>query len=88
MAWLITRDIIEEGKNDGRMGPSSISDDSIQALTNGEGFAFRMLDDDSELYYEGRCTIKDSFQPLDNFGMPNAGCTMIQYRNKGRWETL
>lgn len=47
---------------------------------------FRLRDDDGNLYYEGRMTPSclDNFgvgggNPLDDFGMPNAGCTIFQY---------
>lgn len=52
---------------------------------------FRMLDDDGELYYEGLIVGDyDGFEPLDDFGAPNAGCTTIQYKNEvsGKWEDL
>ena len=41
-------------------------------------YMFRMRDDDNNLYYEGYCTA-ESFAPLDDFGMPNDGCTTIEY---------
>ena len=59
---------------------------------------FRMYDDDGNLYYEGVTNALDDelgdeesvFAPLDNFGMPNAGCTRIDYWNpeKHEWETV
>lgn len=49
---------------------------------------FRMGDDDGELYYEGRATKGGSFDPLDDFGGPNAGCTWIQWEVEGEWEYL
>jgi hypothetical protein len=49
---------------------------------------FRMYDDDGNLYYEGR-SMEEGFEPLDDFGMPNAGCTRIDYKNdKGEYETI
>ena len=94
--WLITKDHLCEGPNDrndeGTMGPNTCP------FTMGEvqrkGQPFKMYDDDGELYYEGRC-IHDGdeesvFSPLNNFGMPNAGCTSIKYRDPktGKWETM
>lgn len=51
---------------------------------------FRMYDDDGILYYEGRADEDTSFEPLDDFGMPNAGCTYIKYWNddEQKWETV
>ena len=49
---------------------------------------FRMYTDDNELIYEGRANAV-SFDPLDDFGEPNYGCTRIDFQNeKGEWETL
>ena len=57
----------------------------------------RMLDDDGEVHYEGLMhpdieTILDDgeavFLPLDDFGMPNTGCTRLQLFEKGKWEAV
>ncbi|TSP14045.1 hypothetical protein [Cupriavidus campinensis] len=54
-------------------------------------FAFRLYDDDGELYYEGLSSDRDSetaFQPLD-WAMADSGCTRIDYKqDDGTWETL
>ena len=40
---------------------------------------FSMYDDDDNCYYEGMIYGDyDGFEPLDDFGMPNAGCTYIK----------
>ena len=110
--WIIDKDHITDdlgsvdhpARNDvGTIGPHNILP-SIQnqliATTN--GMKFRMLDDDGELYYEGRLIFHPKydapdmqFEPLDDFGMPNAGCTEIQYKSDPEinhtgqeWETL
>jgi len=52
---------------------------------------FRLKDGDGEIYYYGRsftCDDDDAFEPLDGFGMPNAGCTDIEYYNGETWEVL
>ena len=56
---------------------------------------FRLLDGDNIVYYEGSfyCTDDESngeegFSPLDDYGMPNAGCTSIEYWIDGKWVTL
>jgi len=39
-----------------------------------------MFDDDMNLYYEGKIIGDyDGFEPLDDFGMPNARCTSIWF---------
>jgi hypothetical protein len=52
---------------------------------------FKMYDDDGILYYKGYLygDDADGFEPLDDFGMPNAGCVDIKYKsNNGEWESL
>jgi hypothetical protein len=90
MAWIITKDhLCEKGISPGRVGFRSLKWDEL-ASKNTPTFRFRMLDDDGEVYYEGKSTNDSSFAPLDNLGTPDAGCTEIQYWNKEKkvWETL
>jgi len=52
---------------------------------------FRMYDDDGEHYYSGTLIMDgeaEGFEPLDDFGMPGAGCTEIRLFEHGRWATL
>lgn len=112
-AWIITKDHIadpedrkahpEGGRNSyakNLTGPREASEKDIARLEAGEGIEFRLLDDDGEVYYEGR-RLEESdadkyyngeeteFAPLNNFGMPNAGCTIQQEKNKeGKWEPI
>lgn len=99
MAWMITRDLLHEQgiSNDsavGTCGPAGIIDLARLKLERGEGHMFLMYDDDDELYYEGLMLgDKDGMQgfaPLDDFGMPDSGCTRIDYYNTEtkEWETL
>lgn len=83
----------------GITGPASASDRDVARLHAGEGIAFRLLDDDGELYFTGR-RLEESdadvdyfgeneLAPLDCFGMPDSGCTMQQERNaEGVWDSL
>ena len=57
------------------------------------GKRFSMYDDDGGLCYEGVFVGDDDatgFEPLEEFGMPNAGCTEIRYHNPktGKMERL
>lgn len=91
MPWIIDKDHFAEGKPGtnsnavGIAGPRGYKGVGLE-LTH----KFRMLTDDRELVYEGRSHDSSSFQPLDGFGTPNFGCTIIEYWNsgKGEWETL
>lgn len=96
--WIITRDHLADATSDdtGRMGPRDLRDEIEARLLKGEGRAFRMRDDDGELYFSGRIidTTADAdggewdFAPLDDYGMPGAGCTSIEYREGNRWVAL
>lgn len=91
--WIIDKDVIDNGHSNNLTGPNGISATIFNMLKNGEGEPFRMLDDDRILYYEGRLIGDDNtdgFEPLDDYGTPGAGCTIIQYKNEksGHWEDL
>ena len=109
-AWIIDRDHMPDpdcaapsnGNAKGLTGPRDIPADVADALRNNpvKGLAFRMLDDDGEVYYRGRLYVPGvpdddtltrafGFEPLDDFGAPNAGCTTIEYRDAaGAWAPL
>lgn len=72
------------------MGPTDIDQAKQDFLIAGQGTVFQMFDDDGEHYYLGRIIGDyDGFEPLDDFGMPNAGCTIIKYKNDtGNWIQL
>ena len=90
--WTITKDHLPESgeKNDvGKVGPRTATMTAEEIAGNPEGQQFRMLDDDRQLYYEGVIVgDHDGFEPLDDFGTPNAGCTIIQYQENGQWTDL
>lgn len=45
-----------------------------------------MKDGDGNIVYRGRITGRyDGFEPLYDFGIPNAGCTEIWYFENGKW---
>ena len=75
--WKITKDRIssaDEKSDKGVCGPYGC-DENLK--TNASRFS--MYDDDGECYYEGMIYGDyDGFEPLDDFGMPNAGCTSIK----------
>jgi len=95
--WIIDVDMIKDdgakpGTNanaTGLTGPRDISPEHERLLKEGAGTKFRMKDDDGEVYYTGRIIGRDrSFDPLDDFGTPNAGATSIEYLEQGEWEAL
>jgi hypothetical protein len=91
MRWVITDDFqgflsdTLPGATDRGRGNFPLSGDLSQLP-----YQFRLLDDDGELYYQGRCDDRDSdeaFEPLD-WARDYAGATEIQYFRDGRWVTL
>ena len=84
----------------GTMGPHDIPDDIANALrANSYGKLkvrhWKAYDDDGELYYEGKYISRSgeldemAFSPLEDFCMPDSGCTEIRYKMpNGKWETL
>lgn len=84
--WIITHDMLENGANIGIQ-----SRDYDESMKDKLIHRFRLLDGDSEVYYEGLsddCDSESAFAPLDDFGEGYAGCTEIQYQQKGHWEIL
>lgn len=87
--WTITRDVLgDEPEAVGVVGPRSYGDAPTDAKAL--PIRFRLLDDDGEVYYEGRMNeaAMDAFgysdeDPLHGFGAPNAGCTSLQYFTSG-----
>jgi hypothetical protein len=59
-------------------------------LGHPDAVEFMLLDDDGRVCYSGYLVGEDYFAPLDDFGMPNAGCVSVMYREKGKliWEHL
>ena len=93
MAWYIDKDLVDDGVEVGNFWSNWIDrGNTLEKCKRACKYKFRMLDDDGNLYYEGYsndCNSEKAFAPLDDFGMPNAGCTEIQYKNNlGKWETL
>jgi hypothetical protein len=80
--WTITKDIIGNGDDDATRGPGSCNMSKKEIVAHPDGQRFRMRDDDNELYYEGILVGGNGFEPLDDFGTPNAGCTSIEFWEK------
>ena len=78
-AWTITWAM--EGLED-EVGTVSVGDNWKSDWSRKSEFS--LYDDDEVLYYKGVIVGDyDGFEPLDDFGMPNAGCTGIKY--EGEW---
>lgn len=83
--WVITEDLISCGEF---VGTSYLGyKNEVPTPT----IPFRLKDDDGEIYYRGLANdawTENAFSPLDDFGMPNDGCTEIEYFVDGVWSTL
>lgn len=92
MAWYITKDKLHEecGGIDSidQAGQWNGKEETLEEAKQKCKYAFRLLDDDGEVYFHGRSSNNSSFAPLDQFGMPGYGCTEIQYYEDGKWQTL
>ena len=95
-AWLITKDHFydpdqpkESGCRAGWMGPSNVGMTELEVREMRHEI-FRMFDDDGNLYYTGIiCGRYEGFEPLDDLGTPDAGCTSIEYmQDDGEWRAL
>jgi hypothetical protein len=87
--FTITQDLVDN-RFTKVVGPrgASLSSDEIQK----QGQKFRMLDDDGNIYYYGfyvETDESDELEPLDCFGMPNAGACSIEYLDSnGNWQKI
>ena len=78
--WAITKNHFD-GQDEG-VSNGPLSHDEI--IKHKDREFFQMYTDDDELIYSGYIVQDDDsqgFEPLDDFGMPNFGCTYIKYRN-------
>ena len=72
----------------GVVGPRAATLTAAQIAGHPRAVRFRMRDDDGELCYEGALVGDDLFAPLDDFGMPNAGCTSIEIFDGRGWTSI
>ena len=101
-AWVITVDHFKPEQDGGKSlvglsGPRSATLTTDQIKSHPQGKKFRIKDDDGELYYEGVFVDLtsdqrlDGFQPLDDYGTPGLGATVIEYWEAGKgggWKPL
>lgn len=99
--WVINKDYAptpeaERGTNGNAVGMRSAGCPDWM-LSRHDLLPFRLLDDDGVIYYEGMMVpleehddYSDGFEPLDDFGGPNAGCTNLEYVDAKTdcWELL
>lgn len=94
--WKITRDFDYEREEAhykemgykssvGVEGPYGTNDSITLTQT------FRLVchdGDETDVMAEGMASAGVDFEPLDDYGTPNWGCTGIEYLENGRWELL
>lgn len=88
-AWLVDYDYLDK-KDVEVLGPRNIDPLLEKDLKEDNGVPFKMYDDDGELYYSGRIIGDfDGFEPLNDYGMPNAGAVRIDLeQGDGSWQTV
>lgn len=93
-AWIIDTDHLYDPNDDvfvneaGTIGPRIATNADTNRLAAGEGWHFKIYDDDGILYYTGRLVVSGNttrddetamFGPLVDFGQPNAGAVDIRW---------
>lgn len=74
--WKITRDHLYDGDGRNDKGTEGPRNCDPELKTNPKRFVLK--DDDGNTYYQGMLYGDyDGFEPLDDFGGPNAGCTEV-----------
>ena len=94
--WIITRDHID-GKAQGTIGPSNV-DPAIEAILKADKGsrrnAFKIYDDDGELYYSGYLVWDQRYvesdeealaAPLRDYATKTAGATLVKYPGHPDW---
>lgn len=81
--WIILRDVLDEGTPDydrkGLAGPGGYDPSIVDNKST-----FELYDDDKELYYTGELFGDyHGFEPLEDFGIGYASCTMMKLN--GKW---
>tara|TARA_R100000008_G_C3550207_1_gene149953 strand:+ start:418 stop:687 length:270 start_codon:yes stop_codon:yes gene_type:complete len=87
-AWIIDKDYLNDGA-EGTVGPRNPHAASLETLKAGYGEPLRLYDDDGNLQYEVRIAGNyDGFEPMDDYGRPNAATTEVRYLAQGQWKPL
>jgi hypothetical protein len=82
--WIIDKDHLQPHPPGAKTARGTAGPFNQDPAITANATRFSMYDDDDECYYEGRIFGDfDGFEPLDDFGMPNAGCTKIKIN--GAW---
>jgi hypothetical protein len=96
--WVITKDDFGFGDYHemdvvGTIGPRGATRSADEIAAHPEAKQFRLVGDDGEILASGyivennpdKCS---GFEPLDDFGTPALGATVIHYLENGTWSQL
>jgi hypothetical protein len=99
--WTITKDFFPDltarpaspSNAAGIVGPRGAKLTHEEIVNHKDGKKFRLLDDDRVVMYEGVMVVGDvaeaELAPLDDFGEPNAGCTIMEVDiGRFNWQAL
>ena len=87
-AWIIDKDHLGRG-DEGRIGPRNPDPASLETLNKGGGEPLRLYDSDGVLQFEVRIAGDyDCFEPMNDWGYPNATTTDVRYLSQGQWLPL
>ena len=95
--WRITENLVDEHQQNGKRYLPKSKGFSESIFCDREKISFRILDDDGEVYFIGQMDKEQyndvdtedtgPFIPLDLVRY-SYGCTEIQFKIFGKWETL
>jgi len=76
--WKIDKDYLDGDNSNSAVGTEGPRDLADEVVSNPKGFT--LYDDDDIAYYHGWIYGDyEGFEPVDDFGMPNAGAVHIQF---------
>ena len=91
-AWVITTDHFDSSDrgSEGVIGPRSAKLSKDEIVNHPDRKFFTMKCDDGHDIFSGYLVGSDTtgFEPLDDFGMPDSGCTEIWYLENGKMVQL
>lgn len=77
--WVITRDRDHERYPEGKSAVGVSGPYAASETVTANATKWTLWDDDGDCIYEGMIYGDfDGFEPLDDYGMPNFGCTAIK----------
>lgn len=78
--WIITADLLCN-EDEGDISEVNTTSRGYEGDGSNLHVRFRLLDADGEVYYRGLMA-DFGFEPLNDFGLPNAGANTLEYQDR------